>query len=149
MLFRSRKRPVNLAVERLCFSEARACGIEQMHAEVGEDELFEVTQWRLSFLTGFDVWANQPALRHLEQFILTDLGVHLLDTARACFGEAQSLYCQVHRTLAPAVRGENVATLLMAMGEAKTSVTIELAHAKRGGACRRLCVPFFVVMRSQ
>ena len=85
---------------------------------------------RLSFLSSFDVWANQPALRGLEQFILTDLGVHLLDTARACFGEAQSLYCQVHRTLAPAVRGENVATLLMAMGEAKTSVTIELAYAK-------------------
>ena len=85
---------------------------------------------RLSFLSGFDVWANQPALRGLEQFILTDLGVHLLDTARACFGEAQSLYCQVHRTLVPEVKGENVATLLMAMGEAKTSVTIELAYAK-------------------
>ena len=85
---------------------------------------------RLSFLSGFDVWANQPALRDLKQFILTDLGVHLLDTARACFGEAQSLYCQAHRTLVPEVKGENVATLLMAMGEAKTSVTIELAYAK-------------------
>ena len=94
---------------------------------------------RLSFLSGFDVWANQPALRDLERFILTDLGVHLLDTARACFGEAQSLYCQVHRTLAPAVKGENVATLLLAMGEAKTSVTIELAYAKT--PLERECFP--------
>ena len=85
---------------------------------------------RLSFLTGFDVWANQPALKKLEQFILTDLGVHLLDTARACFGEARALYCQLHRTLAPGVKGDNVATLLLSMGEAKTSVTVELAYAK-------------------
>jgi len=85
---------------------------------------------RLSFISGFDVWVNQPALRDLRQFILTDMGVHLLDTARACFGEARSLYCQTHRTLAPGVKGENVATLLLSMGEAKTSVTIELAYAK-------------------
>lgn len=85
---------------------------------------------RLSFLSGFDVWANQPALRDLKQFILTDLGVHLLDTARACFGEARSIYCQLHRTLAPEVKGDNVATLLLAMGRTRTSVTIELGYAK-------------------
>ena len=81
-------------------------------------------------ISGFDVWANQPALRELPQFILTDLGTHILDTARACFGEARSLYCQLHRTLAPDVKGDNVATLLLSMGEAKTSVVIELGYAK-------------------
>lgn len=85
---------------------------------------------RLSFTSGFDVWANQPALRELEQFILTDIGTHVLDTARVCFGEASSLYCQLHRTLQPTVRGENVATLLLSMGEARTSVVVELAYAK-------------------
>ncbi len=85
---------------------------------------------RLSFISGFDVWANQPALRELERFIMTDLGVHLFDTARACFGEAHSVYCQTHRTLLPAVKGENVATLLLSMGEARTSVVIEIAYAK-------------------
>ena len=85
---------------------------------------------RLTMISGFDVWANQPALRELEQFIMTDLGVHLFDTARACFGEARSVYCQTHRTLLPAVKGENVATLLLSMGEARTSVVIELAYAK-------------------
>lgn len=84
---------------------------------------------RFTMISGFDVWANQPALRELEQFILTDLGTHLLDTARACFGEAQSLYCQLQRTL-PDVKGDNVATLLLTMGEARTSVAIELAYAK-------------------
>jgi predicted dehydrogenase len=84
---------------------------------------------RFTMVSGFDVWANQPTLRDLEKFILTDLGTHLLDTARACFGEARSLYCQLQRTL-PDVKGDNVATLLLSMGEARTSVTIEMAYAK-------------------
>jgi len=84
---------------------------------------------RFSMVSGFDVWANQPALRELEQFILTDLGTHVLDTARACFGEARSVCCQTRRTL-PDVKGENVATVLLSMGEARTSVTVELAYAK-------------------
>ena len=81
-------------------------------------------------ISGFDCWANQPALADLGQFILTDLGTHLLDTARACFGEASSLYCQTHRTLAPAVQGENVATIMLTMGKARTSVVVEMAYAK-------------------
>ena len=85
---------------------------------------------RFTMISGYDCWVNQPALRKLEQFILTDLGTHILDTARACFGEAQSLYCQLHRTLRPAVKGDNVATLLLAMGPVRTSVIIELAYAK-------------------
>ena len=94
---------------------------------------------RLSFTSGFDVWANQPALRDLEQFILTDIGTHVLDTARACFGEADSLYCQVHRTLQPVVKGENVATLLLSMGAPRTSVIVELAYART--PLERECFP--------
>jgi predicted dehydrogenase len=94
---------------------------------------------RLTFTNGFDVWVNQPALGELEQFILTDIGTHVLDTARACFGEAGSLYCQLHRTLQPAVRGENVATLLLSMGAARTSVVVELAYAKT--PLERECFP--------
>jgi predicted dehydrogenase len=85
---------------------------------------------RLSMISGFDCWANQPALRELRQFILTDLGVHLLDVARLFFGEANSVYCQTRKTLAPVVKGENVATLLLSMGPTKTSVVVELGYAK-------------------
>jgi len=94
---------------------------------------------RFTMISGFDVWANQPALRELKQFILTDLGVHLLDTARACFGEAHAVCCQTHRTLRPGVKGENVATLLLAMGPARTSVVIEMAYAKT--PVERECFP--------
>ncbi|MBN9692700.1 MAG: Gfo/Idh/MocA family oxidoreductase [Verrucomicrobia bacterium] len=85
---------------------------------------------RLTMISGYDCWANQPALRDLEQFILTDLGVHLLDVARLCFGEAHQVYCQTQRTLAPEVKGENVATLLLSMGPALTSVVVELGYAR-------------------
>ena len=85
---------------------------------------------RFTMISGFDCWANQPALRELKRFILTDLGTHILDTARACFGEASSLYCQWHKTLEPEVKGENVATLLLSMGRARTTVVIEMAYAK-------------------
>ncbi|HAB16965.1 MAG TPA: Gfo/Idh/MocA family oxidoreductase [Verrucomicrobiota bacterium] len=85
---------------------------------------------RLTMISGYDCWANQPALRELKQFILTDLGVHILDVARLCFGEANSVYCQIRKTLAPKVKGENVATLLLSMGPAKTTVVIELGYAK-------------------
>jgi predicted dehydrogenase len=84
---------------------------------------------RLTMVSGFDCWANQPALAELERFILTDLGVHLLDVARWLFGEARSLCCLTQKTLAPRVKGENVATLLLSMGEDVT-VTIELGYAK-------------------
>lgn len=90
---------------------------------------------RFTMISGFDCWANQPALADLDQFILTDLGTHLLDAARACFGEASSLYCQTHRTLAPAVKGENVATIMLTMGKARTSVVVEMAFAKTPLEC--------------
>jgi predicted dehydrogenase len=85
---------------------------------------------RLTMVSGFDCWANQPALADLEQFILTDLGTHILDVARVLFGEANRLYCLTQRTLAPRVKGENVATLLLSMGTARTSVAVEMAYAK-------------------
>jgi predicted dehydrogenase len=97
---------------------------------------------RLTMVSGFDCWANQPALRKLDQFILSDLGTHLLDVARMFFGDANSLYCQTHRTLAPQVKGENLATLLLSMGPANTSVVVELGYAKTPlEPSRRECFP--------
>ncbi|MEJ7709377.1 MAG: hypothetical protein WKF84_05850 [Pyrinomonadaceae bacterium] len=36
-------------------------------------------------------------MKELEQFILTDIGSHILDAARFLFGEAESVYCQIQR----------------------------------------------------
>jgi predicted dehydrogenase len=89
---------------------------------------------RIEMISGFPVFANQPFLRTLKRFILTDLGSHLLDTARFLFGEARSLYCQTRR-VHPGIQGEDVATVMLEMdgkpaGSAGITVTCNLAYAE-------------------
>jgi predicted dehydrogenase len=67
---------------------------------------------RIQFACSFPVFDNQPFLRNLEQFILTDIGSHILDTARFLFGDVRRLYCAATR-VNPAIRGEDVATVLL------------------------------------
>jgi predicted dehydrogenase len=69
---------------------------------------------RVTFCSGFPVFDNQPFLAELEQFILTDIGSHILDICRFLFGEAQSLYCQTNR-VNPRIKGEDVANVIMKM----------------------------------
>ncbi|GAB2602307.1 Gfo/Idh/MocA family protein [Spirosoma areae] len=69
---------------------------------------------RVSFCSAFPVFENQPFLAGLEQFILTDIGSHILDICRFLFGEAESLYCQTMR-VNPTIRGEDVANVLLRM----------------------------------
>jgi len=68
----------------------------------------------VSFQSAFPVFENQPFLAELEQFILTDIGSHILDICRFLFGEARSLYCQTVR-VNPTIRGEDVANVMMTM----------------------------------
>jgi len=92
---------------------------------------------RLDMISGFPVFDNQPLLRTLEHFIITDLGSHIMDTARFLFGEASSLYCQTRRIHAD-IRGEDVATIMMEMG-GSTTVVCSLAYA--GNALENECFP--------
>ncbi|MEI7583539.1 Gfo/Idh/MocA family oxidoreductase [Runella sp.] len=63
---------------------------------------------RVSFCSGFPVFDNQPFLAELEQFILTDIGSHVLDVCRFLFGEADNLRCMTGR-VNPTIKGEDVA----------------------------------------
>lgn len=69
---------------------------------------------RVSFVSGFPVFDNQPFLAEQEHFILTDIGSHTLDICRALFGEARSLYCLTKRVNRK-IKGEDVANVLMEM----------------------------------
>ncbi|MEO6997376.1 MAG: Gfo/Idh/MocA family oxidoreductase [Terracoccus sp.] len=82
---------------------------------------------RISMMSGFPVFDNQPSLRNLEHFILTDLGSHILDVARFLFGEPRRLYCQTHK-IHQDIRGEDVATVLIETQQ-NTTVLAELAYA--------------------
>jgi predicted dehydrogenase len=79
-------------------------------------------------ISGFPVFRNQPFLGELEQFVLTDVGSHILDVARFYFGEAENLYCRTQR-IHPNIKGEDVATVVMKMGGA-TTVIVELGYAE-------------------
>lgn len=84
---------------------------------------------RLQFSSSFPVFENQPFLRELEEFILTDVGSHVLDVARFLFGEVESVACHVDR-IHPDIRGEDVATALLRTASGVT-VTVELSYASR------------------
>lgn len=82
---------------------------------------------RLDFVSGFDIFANQPTLKNDPEFVIADVGCHLLDLARSYFGEADRLYCQT-ATVRTDIRGEDVASVHMRMG-GRTAVTVNLAYA--------------------
>jgi predicted dehydrogenase len=83
---------------------------------------------RVDYANSFPVFENQPFLRDLEQFILTDIGSHILDTTRFLFGEASRLYCETTR-VHPDIKGEDVATVVMEMAGA--TVTCNMSYASR------------------
>lgn len=102
--------------------------IRQLKRVLDEGRIGHPFRARIDMLSGFPVFANQPFLRELEQFILTDVGTHILDVARFLFGEAESLYCQIHR-IHPDIKGEDVATVMMKMG-GRTTVLCEMGYAE-------------------
>jgi len=89
----------------------------------------KVFRARIQYSNSFPVFDNQPFLKELEQFILTDIGTHILDTARFLFGEARHLFCQTNRAHTD-IKGEDVATVMMKMASGAT-VVCEMSYASR------------------
>lgn len=85
---------------------------------------------RISFVCSFPVFDNQPFLATLPRFIITDIGSHVLDVARFLFGEAQSVYALTKR-VNPTIAGEDVATVVMPMGDTQTTVIAEMSYASQ------------------
>lgn len=84
---------------------------------------------RCSFRSGFDVFAAQPYLATDARFIIQDLGIHILDIARALFGDVVTLSASTRR-INPAIAGEDVATILLDHAEGATSV-VDCSYATR------------------
>jgi D-apiose dehydrogenase len=103
--------------------------IRRLHDMLRSGEIGSVFRARIQFVSSFPVFDNQPFLKDLEQFILTDVGSHILDAARFLFGEASSLYCQTRR-IHPDIRGEDVATVILKTQD-EVTVTCELSYASR------------------
>ena len=76
---------------------------------------------RVSFRSGYDVFAGQPYLAKGKRFIVEDLGIHVLDVARYLFGDVDRLTARTVR-IRPDIAGEDVATMLLDHRNGITSV---------------------------
>lgn len=88
--------------------------IRKLKELLDEDIIGKVFKARVTFCSAFPVFENQPFLAALEQFILTDIGSHILDVCRFLFGEAKTLACHT-ATINPGIKGEDVANVFMKM----------------------------------
>lgn len=102
--------------------------IRELKRVLDEGRIGRPFRARLTMVSGFPVFVNQPFLKELEQFVLTDVGTHVLDTARFLFGEADELCCQIQRVHTD-IKGEDVATVMMQMQTGAT-VICEMGYAE-------------------
>lgn len=98
--------------------------IRQLKRVIESGEIGAPFRARIFLVSGYPVFTNEPSLKELEEFILKDMGTHVLDVARFLFGEADRLYCQTHQVQRD-IKGEDVATVMMRMG-GRTTVTCYL-----------------------
>ncbi len=103
--------------------------LREFKSRLDRDEIGSVFRANIQFCNSFPVFDNQPNLAKLDRFILSDLGVHILDVARFLFGEVDSVYCQTAR-VNPAIQGEDVATVHLKM-RSQMAVILEVSYASK------------------
>ena len=103
--------------------------IRRLKAVLDLDNFGPLVRARIDFANSFPVFDNQPALKVLKQFILADIGTHILDVSRFLFGEAVELYCQT-RQMRSDIAGEDVATVMLRKQSGLT-VTCNMSYASR------------------
>jgi D-apiose dehydrogenase len=79
----------------------------------------------VNIITGVDDYVNQPFLKELKRLLLADTGIHVLDTVRFLFGEAETLWC-LNTRVQPDIKGEDMSTLMLRLRNGMT-VTSALA----------------------
>ena len=103
--------------------------IRQLKKALDTGRIGKVFRANVDYRNSFPVFDNQPFLKELDQFILTDIGSHILDTARFLFGDAKTLCCQTYR-VHPDIQGEDVATVMLGMQSGAT-VVCEMSYASK------------------
>lgn len=88
--------------------------IRALKTEIDSGKIGKIFRSRVIYCNSFPVFENQPFLKNLKQFILTDMGTHIFDVVRYLFGEVESLYCQT-ASVNPGIQGEDVATASLKM----------------------------------
>jgi predicted dehydrogenase len=117
--------------------------IQQLRKELSSGKIGTPFRARIDMRSGFPVFDNQPFFKELDQFIISDLGSHILDVARALFGEADQLLCHTQRIHAD-IKGEDVATIMLKMS-GRTSVVCNMAYAENFLEVDRFPETFFFI----
>nr|WP_246548823.1 Gfo/Idh/MocA family oxidoreductase [Ancylobacter oerskovii] len=103
--------------------------IRAVRAAIDSGRIGEVFWGRVSFRSAYDVFSGQPYLATGERFIIEDLGIHSLDIARFLFGDAERMTARTRR-VNPAIRGEDVATMLLDHESGVASI-VDCSYATR------------------
>lgn len=103
--------------------------LRELHRVIASGKIGRVFRSRIDYCNSFPVFDNQPFLKTVDQFIIADMGSHILDAARFLFGEAAALNCRTSR-VHPDIHGEDVATVMLQMRSGAT-VTCNLSYASR------------------
>lgn len=99
-------------------------------AEIVRSGAIGAPTWaRVSFRTGYDIYAGQPYLAEQQRFVLIDLGVHVLDVARVLLGEVEHSTAELQRRN-PSAKGEDTATMLLRHTSGAVSV-VECTYGSR------------------
>lgn len=103
--------------------------MRRLKETIAKGEVGDIFRARVHFCSSYPVFDNQPSLRELPRFIVSDVGTHILDVTRFLFGEVKALYCTTRR-VNPHIRGEDVATVMMQTRGGAT-VIAEMSYASR------------------
>ena len=123
----ARKRGVWLAVhENFRFGSA----MRQVKRTIDTGAIGTPNWARISFRTGYDVYAGQPYLAKEERLVVLDSGIHVLDLARFFLGEVERLSCET-QARRPGIAGEDTATMLLRHKSGAVSVVESTYQAKR------------------
>jgi len=82
-------------------------------AELLQQGVIGEPSWcRISFRTDYDIYAGQPYLLKEKRFVISDLGVHVCDLARAYLGEVDRVAAET-QCRNPEATGEDTATMML------------------------------------
>jgi predicted dehydrogenase len=101
--------------------------VRKVKSLLDEKHIGKIFKARVTFCSAFPVFENQPFLAELDQFIITDIGSHILDVCRFLFGEVETLIAHT-ASINPKIKGEDVANVLMKM-ENGVSCYAEMSYA--------------------
>lgn len=82
-------------------------------AEVVRSGVIGEPSWaRVSFRTGYDIYAGQPYFYDEDRFVILDLGIHVLDLVRVFMGEGARISCETQQRNSR-VKAEDTATIMI------------------------------------